>query len=198
MAETENNEPAQRDDNIGRLARRLVGDEDNLPDFTTAPLLFDALMEEGDRDTAFRLRFEMANLGALLNTGDMEPRDRAQALRSIQNNLVSCLTPVLFDFNSLAMQLDKLVARCSAKAEVKQGELKLQTVRIPVGVRARRGDRVQIDDERAGMMVSERYEDGTADVMPLEEEYGYAEDGGVPMTNPWPPPRAMGVRKARP
>lgn len=201
MTEPKTGEPIHRDDNIGQLARRLIGDDKTPPDFTAASPLFDALMEEGDRDTAFRLRNELANMADLLYAEDApNPRQRVNMIRLIQNNLSGCLRPVLFDFNSLALQLDQLVHRVSAKAEVKQGRLELQTVRIPVAQHNRRGHRVQIDDERSGMMVSDRYEDGTADVMPIEEEVGYAEDGGMPMMGGFNQQasiaRSLGVRKA--
>ena len=57
------------------------------------------------------------------------------------------------------------------------------------------------DDERWGMMVSDRGEDGMADVMLLEEEGPYGDEvGGMPMTsNRFPSgfARMGGVRPAR-
>lgn len=183
-SETKESVVAERTDDIGQLARRLIGPEGGCPDFTAAIPLFDALMAEGDITTAFQLRGELANMGGFLfSQSEMDPRDQKRALSSIQGNLINCLSSALLDYNSLVMELDKFVARCSEKQEVKSGKVELQTMRVSVSQYARRGGRVPIDAERWGMMVSDRGEDGMADVMPVEDVQDYADAEMSPTMN---------------
>ncbi len=183
-AGTPANLPAERNDEIGALARQLIGSDDGVPDFTAAVPLFDALMFEKDFHTAFRLRSELANMVPLLmGSVDQDPRQRVRVVREMRNGLIGCLTGVLFDYGSLAGELAALVERCVKKEEVKSSRTEVETMRVSVPPHARRGMNVPIDDSRMGTVVSDRGPDGKADVVPMDEEqYAYAEDGSGPMS----------------
>lgn len=183
---TDESVPAQREDNIGALARQLIGDEGTGPDFTAAPPLLDALEEANYFDTAVRLRNQLADMVGLLNSGvETEPRQRVHILESLRYNLHQCLIPVLYDYTSLVTQLARFVERCTAPPAVQSGKVELETVRVPVHETCRRGMRVAIDGERSGVVVSDRGADGMADVMPLaggDYPEGYSEGVmGMPM-----------------
>lgn len=193
MAETEASSgmPIRRD-NVGALAWRVVGDDGNPPDFTAVPALFDALMEEGDHEAAFRLRSMVANMFHSLQDGGELPQGRLRRSR-IQNmkiDLLCNLLPVLFDFPSAAYELDKFVRAESPRNET-QSKVELQTIRMMVEPHVRRGFRVELEDGRAGVVVSERGQDGMADVIPVEEEYAVQTAGS-------PPPMSYRTMTGRP
>lgn len=183
--------PVLRTDNIGALANSLAGDVDHPPNWSAAVPLFDALMEEGDVPMAMRLRCEVGGaMGAVAHFGSdlANPRTRNQILQNMQGSLRNLLAPLIYDFGSMCGHLAEVVEKLTHREELKSRKVELNTVRTQVAEFVRIGSRVPLDDDRFGLVVSERDAQGMADVMPLEGEEGYAD---VPMTGGRPPMPGM-------
>ncbi len=164
--------PASRNDAVGDLARQLFGTDDTPPDFTAAPLLFDALMGEGDVAMAMRVRADITVLVSHVGrdeSGGMNARERVNRLEHMKSALYSILYPCLFDFASICGVLAAHVVELVKKDEVKEGSTTLATVRVWVPEHARIGHMFPIDEARNGIMVSVRGTDGKADLVPQDD-----------------------------
>lgn len=186
--------PVARTDNIGILAARLIGVDDAPPDWTVAPPLLDALMEEGDVVMAMALRNEIGHscVQAAEMTADMPARQRERVILHMKHRLMAVVIPLLFEVNSACSHLADMVVKLTQTEEVITGSVKLTTLRVRVPEHARIGTRIQLDDNRAGFMVSERDPQGFADVMEYEGDPEYADGPMQGMTGP--PPRMMSAQ----
>lgn len=171
-------DPVLRTDNIGALASSLAGGAEHPPNWSAAVPLFDALMEEGDVAMAMRLRQEVGSaLSMLASFGPdyTDPRVRNQILQNMQGSLLNLLTPLIYDFGSMCGHLAGVVEKLIHREELKSGKVELNTVRTQVAEFIRIGSRVSLDNDRFGLVVSERDVQGMADVMLLEGEALYAD-----------------------
>jgi hypothetical protein len=179
-----------RTDNVGLLARRLIGDENTPPDLTAAPPLFDALCEDGDRDTAVRLRNVVCQHLPMCQSADqghLRMSHRQEMRRQLQSVLFEAVGVCTVDFNSACMALDQFVHTCDTPDEVRSGKLELATQRMRVEGHVRPGHRVPLDDGTMGLVVTARDVDGFVDVIPTESDQTVGEGSDGPMG--YSPPR---------
>lgn len=157
---------ARRNDDIGRLAWRLVGDQNNPPDPTAAPLLLDAMAYDDTlRWTIQRLRDELIRSARdrLVYVENRTPSVR-NAMSNWQEGLTRFLTPLLWDFDSAIALTSWAVDRCrAAPPAVETGSVTVNVVWADVG-RVGIGERVTLDDGRRGTVVLDTRPDGKSGV----------------------------------
>lgn len=168
--------PAFRNDNVGHLARRLIGDDENPPDFTAAPLLCDALREadeEYEIPTVCR-----AVMAAMTQRGD---RVSLEFIRAILHQEIMHL---MYDFTSLCGTYAVTVQKVVEQQRTTQSNVHLKTVRAYMPD-AFPGQHCQLSDGRSGVVVSTADGQGYADVLPTGDGPDRADSpyGLPPMTN---------------
>jgi hypothetical protein len=173
--------PALRGGNVGLLALRVLGDPENgTPmDITAVPLLYEALIEEGDTHSASVLRLQLCDLVGMLN-GPEDFHHRRAVQATITENVRQLVNPLVYDFNSVCYCFAGFLERASAPVKVTSSETKLNTVKVKVTEGTPQGVPVDIDDGRRGIVVSARDKDGYVDVMPLAQGEGYGDMGESP------------------
>lgn len=169
---------ARRNDDVGRLAWRLVGDEKVPPDPSAAPLLFDAL-EDSDfpRTAIYRLRDELIRHALGFEFVENRPASARNAVSHWQEEMTRIMTPFLWDIDSALALTAWAVERCrSAPPPVEAGKVEVNVVWADVGP-AGLGETVRLDDGRRGTVVMEARPDGRSGVA-LRNETG---EGGAPV-----------------
>lgn len=168
--------PALRGGNVGALALRVLGDPENgTPmDITAVPLLYEALIEEGDTISSNMLRGDLCALAVILN-GPEDLRHRRHVTTAVADIVRKLVEPLVYDFNSVCYCFAGFLERANAPVEVKSSKTELSTVKVKVNARAVQGAHVDIDDGRRGIVVSAPDKDGYADVLPLAQEEGYGD-----------------------
>jgi hypothetical protein len=164
--------PARRDDNIGRLAWRLVA---NKPDYTAGPALVEAIREQsGDPaadELARHLMIAAANIPA-----DPEMFENPRGLRMIMENVAGkirrAVRPYLHDLTSAFGVLAELESRSRAPEKPPEKRTtQLDTVMIKLSEGYSVGDSVRLPDGRRGIIVVPRGADGMAGVLVAENDH---------------------------
>lgn len=180
---------ALRNDDIGALARRLIGTDEVPPDLTAAVPLSEALQANGlDRwagcleSCVSSLSFQAVRDGQQII--DHQPRQRGDTLgpfaRFVQNRLQDDLGFLTLDFASaagaLAALLEASLPTAARPPETSQVAVEAVTVDVPAPIR-RVGRVWTLEDGRQGIVIAV-LDDGRVRVLPTgDEEFGESPPG---------------------
>lgn len=188
MSDAKLQAPALREDDVGRLVRRLIGHGGVQPDLTAAVPLAEALQEAGLHD--WRVCLEQT-LGEMyvewfpqVGADGSEYRPEGPPVHVLPQlaaaKLATRLGVLVYDFASLV----GVMALALGPTDAKPSEATLTTLEVTAPPGTEVGMRWQMPDGRTGLVVWVR--DGKAQVLPL------AEDGDGPRIG-----RSMGLAARR-
>lgn len=159
--------PARRDDDVGRLARRLCA-----PDFTAGPPLVEAIRErEGDAaadELARRLVLMLNRFPASVCAElDADPSaDYSVLVVELRRSLRRVCAAYLYDLTSACGVLARVVALAGRTPQpLETGSASVSVVFCRLSPHTTVGERVTLPDGRRGVVVVPRGDDGRGGVM---------------------------------
>ncbi len=175
--------PALRSDDVGLLARKLIGAVGETPDLTAAPALVDSLRDNGMHSWADATLSVVAEIYVewfpKQQSEDTQYRPdgppTAILPRLVRERLEQRLGALLYDFASLCGLMAAQLGPTTAEAS--KTELATLKVNLMPGMSV--GQRLQLPDGRPGLIISVDGRDRVAHVVPLEPTD--EERGGMPM-----------------
>ncbi len=169
--------PVRRSDDIGILAWQAIGDGPHVPpDFTALVPLVDAVRALYGDGRAQTLQATISRCIEMLHPNAVANQRNVQnTVQRICARLRSAVVQYLYDTASVASVFSHLLEIATQPvAPLETAAQQVETVRLPIRFGYGVGDRIDMPDGRAGVIVTPRGPDGRAGVMPIENS---GEDG---------------------